>query len=546
VVDVLEERRLMSATAGSWIARLDGFDGTFDEQLSELNSRFAEANINLRAKQHLGDDGLFLVRSAEHLRHKQALRRLKAVADVSLFQSDGTLHAGVLTPDDTSFGQQWALDNTGQTGGTIDADIDASEAWEVTTGDESIIVGVIDTGIDYTHPDLSDNIWVNPGEIADNNRDDDGNGYIDDVHGWDFFNNDNDPMDDNDHGTHVAGTIAAAGNNSTGISGVGWDIKVMALKFLGEDGTGAISDAIAAINYATMMHTQFSINIRLTNNSWAGGAFVSALQSAIQASAEAGMLFVAAAGNGGSDGVGDNNDEDPIYPAGYEVSNVISVAATDHNDALGSFSNFGAASVHLGAPGVSVLSTTPNSTYRRFSGTSMATPHVSAVAALAWSVAPNADYLDIKNAILAGVDATPALEGKTITGGRLNANNTVRLLVGEEFGSEQLPDAAPPAAPINFKAKALSKHRIRLTWKDVASDENGYLIERSVNGTHWTVVRTTKPNARQFTDQRLRRNTTFQYRLRAFNEAGESEATSVDAATTMRSLWVKWRKRSNS
>ncbi|MFB2879592.1 S8 family serine peptidase [Aerosakkonemataceae cyanobacterium BLCC-F46] len=312
-------------------------------------------------------------------------------------------------PNDPSFNQLWGLNNTGQTGGTADADIDAAEAWDLTTGSD-VLVGVIDTGVDYNHPDLVDNIWTNPGEIAGDGIDNDGNGFVDDIHGYDFVNNDGDPFDDDGHGTHVAGTIAASGNNGTGVSGVNWSAKIMGLKFLDATGSGTTFGAIQAVEYSTMM------GVQLTNNSWGGGGYSQALYDAIAAAGVAGQLFIAAAGNDSND-----NDANPHYPSSYDLDNIIAVASTDHNDQLSGFSNFGQTSVDLAAPGSAIYSTTPGNTYSTYSGTSMATPHVSGVASLLWSQFPGMSATQVKNRILNSVDPIAALDGKTFTGGRLNA-----------------------------------------------------------------------------------------------------------------------------
>jgi serine protease len=326
-----------------------------------------------------------------------------------------------LLPDDSDFGNLWGLNNDGNNGGTVDADIDAPEAWDVTTGSHDTIVAVIDTGIDYTHPDLADNIWTNAGEIPGNRIDDDRNGYVDDVHGYDFVNRDGDPMDDHFHGTHVAGTIGAVGNDANGITGVNWHVQIMALKFLDASGGGYTSDAIEALNYAVANGAIAS------NNSWGGGGFSSAFQTAIQNAANQGHIFVAAAGNEGI-----NNDLDPFYPAGYNVDNVISVAATDSDDDLAYFSNYGTTSVDLAAPGVNIYSTFPTrmtdamrdegfpTHYASISGTSMATPHVTGVVALVASLHPDWGYDQIIQQVLGTVDVIPAA-AKTVTGGRLNA-----------------------------------------------------------------------------------------------------------------------------
>ena len=310
-------------------------------------------------------------------------------------------------PNDPNINQLWGLNNTGQTGGTADADIDAPEAWDIQTGN-NVVVGVIDTGVDYNHPDLAANIWTNPGEIAGNGIDDDNNGYIDDIHGWDFVNNDADPFDDYGHGTHVAGTIAAVGNNGIGVSGVSWSAQIMPLKFLGASGSGSTFDAIQALNYATMM------GVKVTNNSWGGGSYSQALYDAIAAAGNAGSLFIAAAGNN----YGKNNDINPSYPASYNLSNIIAVAATDHNDNLSTFSNYGPTSVDLGAPGSSIYSTLPGNGYGFNSGTSMATPHVTGVASLIWAQDPTLSAQDVKNKILNSVDPIRSLQGKTLSGGQ--------------------------------------------------------------------------------------------------------------------------------
>jgi subtilisin family serine protease len=227
------------------------------------------------------------------------------------------------TPNDPRFSELWGMHNTGQTGGANDADIDAPEAWDTQTGSESTLIAIIDTGVDYNHPDLAANIWANPGEIPNNGADDDNNGYIDDIRGWNFVSNNNNPMDDNLHGTHVAGTIGAIGNNGVGVAGVNWRVKIMPLKFLGSDGSGTLANAISAILYAA------NNQARVMNNSWGGGGFSQALLDAIGYADGKGALFVAAAGNDGTD-----NDQSPNYPSNYDAPNVIAVAAIDHNGNL--------------------------------------------------------------------------------------------------------------------------------------------------------------------------------------------------------------------
>lgn len=342
-----------------------------------------------------------------------ALRLLRTNPLVAYAEPDYTLRLSA-TPNDPQFSSLWALHNTGQTGGTADADIDAPEAWDLTTGSSSTVIAVIDTGVDYRHPDLAANMWVNPGEIAGDGIDNDHNGFIDDVHGYDFINGDGNPLDDQGHGTHVAGTIGAVGNNGIGIAGINWNVRIMALKFLGADGSGSTSDAIRALNYAVQMGAHVS------NNSYGDTDFSTVFRDAIAAAGNAGHVFVAAAGNNGTD-----NDSSPFYPAAYDAPNMLTVAATDHNDELASFSNYGATTVDLAAPGVDIYSTQPNNGYATLSGTSMASPHVAGVAGLVHSQHPDWSATQIVEQIKGTVDFLPALEGRTVTAGRLNAARAV-------------------------------------------------------------------------------------------------------------------------
>lgn len=318
-------------------------------------------------------------------------------------------------PNDPRFGELWGMNNTGQTGGKADADIDAPEAWNMATGRADIIVGVIDTGVDYRHADLTDNMWTNEAErTGAPGVDDDGNGIVDDIYGarWNGGNGSvtsGDPMDGNRHGTHCSGTIGGVGNNGVGVAGVNWSVRIMALKFLGDDGYGQTADAISALEYA------IDKGASLTSNSWGGGSFSQALKDAIDAAGAKGQLFIAAAGNDYS-----NNDTSPSYPASYTSDNIVAVAASDHNDNKADFSNWGATTVDLAAPGVNILSSTPNNTYSSLNGTSMATPHVSGAAALLFSLAPGTDPLTVKQWLMDSVDVLPQWAGKTVTGGRLN------------------------------------------------------------------------------------------------------------------------------
>lgn len=325
-----------------------------------------------------------------------------------------------VTPNDADFSKLWGMKNVGQkdsagTVGVAGADIGATKAWNITTGNKKILVGIIDTGVDYNHPDLKENMWTNPGEIAGNGIDDDGNGFVDDIHGWNFAGvSNNDPMDDNEHGTHVAGTIGAKGNDGRGVAGVNWDVSIVGIKFLTGSGSGSLSDAVKSIQYAT------KIGVKMTNNSWGGGSFTQSMFDAIKEAEAAGSLFIAAAGNDGQ-----NADNTPHYPSGYQANNVIAVAATTNQDTLASFSTYGKRSVHIAAPGHKIYSTVPNGGYDTFSGTSMATPHVTGAAALVWGTMENASYTEVKDRLLRSRDYVGSLSRKVANSGRLNVYNAL-------------------------------------------------------------------------------------------------------------------------
>ena len=315
--------------------------------------------------------------------------------------------SATLAPDDPDYGALWGLSNTGQDGGTPDADIDAPEAWDTTTGTGNVVVAVVDTGIDYTHPDLAGNIWTNPGEIAGNGIDDDGNGYVDDVFGIDTANDDSDPMDDYGHGTHCAGTIGAVGNNNLGVVGVNFNVKLMALKFLDAAGFGSTEDAIVAIEYAKAEGAD------VVSNSWGGGGYDQALYDTI---ASANSLFVFAAGNWS-----ENTDIFPNYPSAFDLPNILAVGASTRNDVAADFSNFGARTVDVFAPGEDVLSTVPGG-YEVHSGTSMATPHVAGAAALLLSANPAVSWETLKLAIMGSAEPKAAFDSKCLSDARLNVD----------------------------------------------------------------------------------------------------------------------------
>ncbi len=314
-------------------------------------------------------------------------------------------------PDDPYFSKQW-----------FHSTLNSLAAWQVNEGSEEIVAAVVDTGVDYSHPDLAENMWINKDEIANNGKDDDGNGYIDDVYGWNFAVNNNDPRSSSKspHGSHVAGLIGARGNNHVGVVGVAPKAKLMALKFMDDSGAGITSNAVRAIDYA------INKKVFLINNSWGSNRYSRTLSDAITRAANAGILFFAAAGNGNK-GFGYNIDSTPWYPASYPQWNVFSVAATTSGDRLTDFSNFSKNKVDVAAPGYAIYSTVSGSTYQMMSGTSMATPIVSGLAVLIKAANPDLDPAQILNLIRESSDKLPALQDKVRAGGRVDSYTAVML-----------------------------------------------------------------------------------------------------------------------
>lgn len=322
-------------------------------------------------------------------------------------------------PNDPEFENQWALNNDGREGGKAGADLSALNAWTKTKGSKDVVVAVLDTGVDYTHVDLASNMWIRPDNVPQ--YFDEELGTFNDLQGFDANINASDPMDDNGHGTHCSGIIGAEGDNSEGIAGINWNVQIMPLKFLGRGGYGTTKDAIEAINYA-IDRKQKGVNLRVISASWGSTSYSKPLEDAIRAAGEQGILFVAAAGNATTD-----NDKRPHYPSNYDLPNMISVAALDRTDSLASFSNYGAKTVHVAAPGREIVSTWLGNAYREASGTSMATPYVSGVAALIIASEPNISVEKLRERIIKSVDKIDSLNGKTVSGGRINAAKALGL-----------------------------------------------------------------------------------------------------------------------
>jgi subtilisin family serine protease len=399
----------------------------------------------------------------------EALAIYRASAAVEYAEPDYILSAS-RTPNDPRFadGSLWSLHNAGQAGGLNDADIDAPEAWDVQTSATNVIVAVLDTGVRFTHEDLAANMWRNSSEVAGNGRDDDGNGYVDDLHGISALDGTGYPMDDNGHGTHVAGTIAGVADNGRGIAGVAWRAKIMALKFLDATGNGYTSDAIGAIDYARVK------GAAVINASFGGAGASMAFRDALVRAQSAGVIFVAAAGNEAS-----NNDMTPTYPANYQLDNMIVVAATTRGDTVADYSNVGARTVHLAAPGSSILSTyaSADNAYGLMSGTSMATPHVAGAVAMVRAYVPAGTYRQVIDRILGYVDVLPQLANVCVTGGRLNLHKA--LMSGATAAPTPVRLALVPVTPAG-------QRQLRVT--GVAGQS--CVVEQSTDFVRWTVVNT--------------------------------------------------------
>ena len=365
---------------------------------------------------------LHLVQLPTDLPVEKALDRYRRDPNVLYAEPNYRYRLLDTTPNDPRFEDLWGMNNTGQTGGAADADINAPEAWDITAGSPDVVIGVLDTGIDYLHEDLAANVFVNLGEVPGNGIDDDANGYIDDIHGIDPVGETGDPMDTQGHGTHVSGTIAGRGNNEIGVAGVSWNTTVVGCKAFGELGA-EMDDILQCMDYFLQLKTRAEnpVNIVATNNSWGGGPLSQALYDAIDAHRQAGMLFVAAAGND----YGKDTDAVPHYPSAMDLDNIIAVAATDHDDALAAFSNFGRRTVDVGAPGAGIVSTLPGNNYAAFDGTSMATPHVSGLVALLEAQDPSRTPQQIKNLILTGGQEVAGTTGRTLSGRRIRADGSM-------------------------------------------------------------------------------------------------------------------------
>ncbi len=500
---------------------------------SDRASARAEINGSLLREYRLVS-GLEHVALHGRLDVEQSIAILRRLPFVAYAEPNYTIHLNQQLPNDEYFAEQWPLHNTGQDsmfgvwlGGTPDADVDWPEAWAAAAGNGSV-VAVMDTGIDYRHTDLAANVWENTAEANGlAGVDDDGNGYVDDIRGWDFADDDNNPLDGHGHGSHVAGTIAAIGHNNKGVAGVMWGGQVMALKIISDTGFGTLADAIEGLQYAVAM------GVRVSNNSWGYSEILpeeladhQALYDAIAASAADGHLYVAAAGN---DSV--NTDTTPHYPSSFDLDNVVAVAATDNNDQLAWFSSYGPNSVDLAAPGDTVIST-----YKLFagsiddygwlSGTSMATPHVAATAGLLLGLQPTWTYQQIKDQILNHVRTLGALSGTSVTGGMLNVHDALAGVPddsGSGGGGGGPGPGTPPETPAGLAVEDKADGTAMVTWSNVA-DETGYQLEREKKhkkrGYNATTSMQTGADVTSMIDSSG--TGSFRWRIRSYNGAGYS------------------------
>ena len=417
------------AVANELIVRLKGSALAATDNFADKYGARVEESFEFNSNGFADQGQMLLLKLGKGVSTDQALARMKqdpavayaepnfvyhlenfekpAPTSVRVDQPGQPAQPGQFIPNDLT-PELWGMHNTGQKGGKVDADIDAPEAWAIHTGrKDAPLIAVIDTGVDYNHPDLKDNLWTNPGEIAGDGIDNDGNGVIDDVHGFNAFANTGDPLDGHGHGSHCFGTIAGVGDNGLGVVGVNHHAQVMAIKIFSDSGSTNTAAILRGIQYATNQ------NVRVTSNSWGGGPASEAQKEAFAASP---ALHIMAAGNNGRD-----NDKTPNFPSNYDIPNNIAVAASDRRDNRANFSCYGATQVDLAAPGVDIYSAKPGGGYQFMSGTSMATPDVAGVAGLVASAFPEATNDELKARILNGTDKLENWTGVVATGGRLNA-----------------------------------------------------------------------------------------------------------------------------
>lgn len=515
VLSVAEKAPLESYVSGQLIVKFK--DTVKGSEANKLHK--SKGSTVLKTLGILETGRIELVQLPKDMDIKTAMQSYMADPNVEYAEPNYKRYIRSTIPNDTYFVRQWSLHNTGQMmNGTPGADIKAPLAWDYSKGSSSLVVAVIDTGVDYNHEDLYGRIWKNPSEDCNNKVDDDGNGYVDDCFGWNFVGKNNDPMDDHGHGTHVAGVIGAVTNNSLKIAGILWDVRIMPLKFLKADGDGTVADSIAAINYAVNM------GARIINASYGFPEYSQAEYDSIANANKKGVLFVAAAGNESA-----NNDFTPSYPCNYGLPNIISVAASDQNDNIASFSNFGPSKVDVAAPGVYILSHIPNNGFGLnqdfWPGTSMAAPHVVGLAGL---ILTQPEYVSLGLSIYQArafiedyADVLPALASKIRTGGRINAYRSVTAML----------------KPTNLTVSTTGPSsvellKVHLKWKNNATGAQEIRIERMQEGVDKDFVEIARIPATldTYTDTMVLGEQRYHYRVRAYRSFTQSYVPETERA----------------
>ena len=547
----VEDELLVQYRPGATEHEIAEVRSLLDADLKErLGGHAADARERRRGERRWGSGAVDVLSLPAGMSVATAIERVGSHSAVSSAEAN-LITALALTPNDPSFGQLWALHNAGRKGSTANADIDAPEGWNITTGSSDVVVFVIDTGVDYSHPDLASNMWRNPFEIPGNGIDDEGNGYVDDVHGIDTFNGDSDPRDDNGHGTHVAGTIGARGNNGLGVVGVNWDVKIGACKSHSASGSSTLDSLVECFQYVNDLKLR-GVNVVVTNNSWAGVAgpgqsapFAGGIIRQLM-DGPAGMAKILHAVAAGNDGVDNDSVLHPVtWPASWNLDNIISVAASDSKDQVAGFSSWGATTVDLAAPGVGIYSTVRNGGYGSMGGTSMATPHVAGAAALVAAARPGMPAEAIKQALMDTTDFIGNVGSNaskpTATQGRLNVHKAL-LLVTEN-------DGTAPAAVADLAVSLAGAWSVRLAW--TASGDDGlsgtaraYDVRYStspITEENWAFASSAvvEPRARvsgqaeAFRVQRLPYDTAYYFALKVRDGVGnESALSNVAAAST--------------
>lgn len=480
----------------------------YEKGLSERSRRMIAQQVETDRVKKIENFEIDLIKLPLDMSVEEGIKKYKFYPKIEVAEPNYYIRSCATTPDDTHFSKLWGLNNAN------DADIDAPEAWDTTTGSTDVVIALLDTGVDLNHEDFSDNLWTNPDETAGDDIDNDDNGYVDDVDGWDFVNDDNDPDDDENHGSFMAGIIGAVGNNATGVCGVNWTVRIMPLKVLDSTGTGTTDKVILAISYAK------DKGVKIINASWSLTTEneSASLKDAIE---DSNALFITAAGNYGRSGLEDDGwDIDTanqqVYPASSDSSNILAVAATDNDDELPNFSNYGVTSVDVAAPGDDIYSSNRDDTYGYADGTSAATAYVSGVAGLILAVSSTLTATQIKGQIENSVDTKSALNNKVATGGRINANSAV----------------TSPSVPSSLSASAVSSSQINLSWTDNSSNEIGFKIERKTGSGSYSQIDTAARNTTSYSDTGLSASTSYTYKIRAYNNVDNSAYSSETSATT--------------